>query len=289
MVDVARSVPHKRLRVSNRTGIRLRRYGLRGIAMVYLGAMIVVPVITCIQKGFADGMTSLTEALASPGAWEAIGLTLAASTAAAVINGIFGTMIAFALVRYSFRGRAVLSAIVDLPLAIPTLVTGVMLVALYGPNSPVGRALEDVGIKVVFAQLGILLALLVVTLPFVVRTVQPVLSELDEAEEEAAATLGASPWRTFRSIILPALRPAITAGALLVFARSLGEFGSVVLVSGNITGRTLTAPVFIYQLTSQFKPEQAAAVATILFAISFVVVLTTTRLIRTRKDEEVAA
>jgi sulfate transport system permease protein len=158
-----------------------------------------------------------------------------------------------------------------------------MLVALYGPASPIGRAMEGAGIEVVFARLGILLALLVVTLPFVVRAVQPVLLELDPAEEEAAQTLGASGWTTFRRIVLPAIRPAIAAGALLVFARSLGEFGSVVIVSGNITGRTLTAPVLIFQLASQFKPEQAAAVASVLFAISFGTVLITTRLARGRR------
>jgi len=285
MATAARPVSRRRLRLSNRNNIRIRRYGLRGLALVYLGAMIIVPVVAIIQKGFADGMDSLRAGMASPGAWDAIWLTLGASAAAAVINGIFGTMIAYALVRYTFRGRDLLDTIVDLPLAIPTLVTGVMLLVLYQENAPVGRILASMGIEVVGAKLGVLLALLVVTLPFTVRTVQPVLLELDIAEEEAAATLGGSPWIVFRKIVLPALRPAVAAGALLVFARSLGEFGSVVLISGNLTGRTLTAPVFIYQLASQFKPEQAAAVATVLFAISFLVVLATTRLIYTRREE----
>jgi sulfate transport system permease protein len=242
--------------VSNKTGIRVRRYGLRSVAILYLTAMIVIPVIACMQKGFAEGLTSLKDAMSTTGAWEAIRLTLVASALAAIINAILGTMIAFVLVRYEFRGRAALSAIVDLPLAIPTLVTGVMLLVLYGPASPVGAFLLDHGIKVAFAQLGVLLALLVVTLPFVVRTVQPVLSELDTAEEEAAATLGASPWRTFRKILFPALRPAITAGALLVFARCLGEYGSVVLLSGNLVGKTLTAPVFIADLASAPAKDQ---------------------------------
>ena len=285
MATAVQDLPKRRIRLSNRAGIRIRRYGLRSVAFVYLGAMIVVPVIACIQKGFAGGLTSFKDAMASPGAWQAIGLTLAASAVAALINAAFGTMIAYVLVRYRFRGRGALSAVVDLPLAIPTLVTGAMLVVLYGPNTPVGQFLAGAGIKIVFAQLGVLLALMVVTMPFVVRTVQPVLSELDTAEEEAAATLGASPWRTFRRIVVPALRPAIAAGGLLVFARCLGEYGSVVLVSGNIVGRTLTAPVFISQLTLSFEPEEAAAVATMMFAISFVVVLITSRLIRTRKDE----
>ena len=284
MATAAQALPRKRLRLSNKAGIRVRRYGLRSIAFVYLAGMIVLPVIACIQKGFSGGLASFKDAMASPGAWQAISLTLAASAVAAVINAAFGTLIAYVLVRYRFRGRAALSAIVDLPLAIPTLVTGAMLVVLYGPNTPVGQFLAGAGIQVVFAQLGVLLALMVVTMPFVVRTVQPVLSELDTAEEEAASTLGASPWKTFRAIVLPALRPAIAAGGLLVFARCLGEYGSVVLVSGNIVGRTLTAPVFISQLTLSFKPEEAAAVATMMFAISFVVVLITSRLIRSRKE-----
>ena len=266
------------------SGARLGRYGrrwsLRGTAIAYLTVMIVIPAIAIITKGFSNGLTSLRTAVSAPGAVQALKLTLVAAALAAIINSIFGTMLAYALVRFRFVGRQFISAIVDLPFAIPTLVTGVMLLALYGVTSPIGRALAKVGVSVAFTKLGILLALLVVTLPFVVRTVQPVLLELDTAEEEAAFTLGASPWKTFRKIVLPALRPAITAGALLTFARCLGEFGSVVIIAGNITGKTLTAPVLIYQLTSEFKPDEAAALATVLFAISFVLVLITTRLTR---------
>jgi sulfate transport system permease protein len=160
----------------------------------------------------------------------------------------------------------------------------VMLVALYGPASPIGHALGRVGIGLSFTPLGITMALLVVTLPLVVRTVEPVLLELDPAEEEAAQVLGASPWVTFRSVVLPALRPAIAAGALLSFARALGEFGSIVVVAGNITGKTLTAPVFIFQLTSQFRYAEAAAVSTLLFVISGTLVLVTERLVSTRWD-----
>src|SRR5207247_181847 len=167
---------------------------------------------------------------------------------------------------------------------VPTPVAGVMLVALYGPTSPVGAFFERHGIHIVFAQLGILLALLFVTLPLVVRTVQPVLLELDPAEEEAARVLGAGRWTTFRRVMLPALRPAIMAGALLAFARAIGEFGAVVLVSGNLTGKTLTAPVYIFQLVSQFRYPEAAAVSAMLFGISFVLVLVTERLIAPKKE-----
>jgi sulfate transport system permease protein len=262
----------------------LGRYGLRAMAIIYLGAMIVVPLAALVSKGFAEGGAALSSALASPGAMEAIRLTLITSALAALLNAVFGTLLAYILVRYRFPGRTLLSGIIDLPFAIPTLVTGVMLVALYGPNSPVGRWLTAAGFPIAFAPLGILLALTFITLPFVVRTVQPVLSELDEAEEEASFVLGASAWTTFRRIVLPALRPAIAAGALLSFARALGEFGSVAIISGNITGKTVTAPYFIYQLTNQFRPEEAAAVSTVLFALSFVLVLVTYRLIGRRGE-----
>jgi sulfate/thiosulfate transport system permease protein len=235
-----------------------------------------------LQSGFSHGLSDLRSALSSFGAWEAIRLTLFMALITAVINGVFGTLLAYILVRIPFPGRGLLSSIVDLPFAVPTLVAGVMLRALYGPNSPIGGFLERNGIHVIFAQLGILLALLFVTLPLVVRTVQPVLLELDPAEEEAARVLGANRWTTFRKVMLPALLPGISAGALLVFARCLGEFGAIVIVSGNITGRTLTAPVYIFQLVSQFRYAEAAAVSALLFGLAFVLVLVTERLVSKR-------
>lgn len=263
----------------SRRGFRSRRWSLRGTAAVYLLGAVALPLVAIAQHGFADGLTPIRSAMATQGAWDAIQLTATLAVLCAVVNGVFGTLLAYVLVRFDFPGRAVLSAIVDVPLAIPTLVTGVMLLALYGPASPVGGFLEGIGIRVAFAPLGILLALLFVTLPFVVRTVQPVLSELDSAEEEAARSLGASGWTTFRRIVLPAIRPGIAAGMLLAFARALGEFGSVAVIAGNISGKTLTAPFFIFQLNNQFRVAEAAAVATILFLTSFTVVLLTERLL----------
>lgn len=260
------------------------RHALRGTAIVYLLGMIALPLVAVIDKGFAGGLGDLRSALATPGAWAAIKLTLITSALAALVNALFGTLLAFVLVRFRFPGRTLLSGLVDLPFAIPTLVTGVMLVALYGPASPVGGVLKDAGIQVAYAPLGILLALLFITFPLVVRTVQPVLAELDVAEEEAASVLGAGGWTTFRRVVFPALTPSITAGALLAFARALGEFGSVVIISGNLTGRTLTAPVFIFQLTSQFRTEEAAAVSALLFAVSFVIVVGTYRFLERARD-----
>jgi sulfate/thiosulfate transport system permease protein len=284
MASVAQvSGPSRTRWLSPRSAARLRHLSLRGTAIVYLGAMIALPVAAIIAKGFGDGLGSMRTALAYPGATAAIRLTLITATITALVNAVIGTLIAYALVRFRFPGRQALSTIVDLPIAIPTLVTGLALLVLYGPNSPIGRALDAIGIQVAFTVIGIQIALLFVTLPFVVRTVQPVLQELDPAEEEASWTLGANGWTTFRKIVLPAIRPAIAAGALLSFARALGEFGSIVLISGNISGKTLTAPVLIFQLAAQFRPEEASAVAALLFAIAFVVVLITARLLR-RKE-----
>ena len=279
------TIERSRTRLSPRSAARLRRYTLRGVALVYLGAMVALPVIAVVSKGFSEGLDGLRTALAIPGATAAIRLTLITSTLAALINAVMGTMLAYVLVRFSFPGKRFLSAVVDLPLAIPTLVTGVMLVALYGPASPIGGFLDRLGIQVIFTPIAIMLALLVVTLPLVVRSVQPVLQELDEAEEEAAGTLGANGFTTFRKVVFPAIRVAIVGGTLLTFARCLGEFGSVVLVAGNRAGETLTAPVFIFQLANQFRPIEAAAVATLLFSISFVLVLVTARLLKRKEDD----
>lgn len=261
------------------------RWGLRGTALLYLGLMVLLPTIAIVVRGFGDGLSALRDALGTLGAKEALLLTVVMATATAVINVVFGTMLAYVLTRYRFPGRRVVSTVVDIPFAVPTLVTGVMLRALYGPNAPIGGFLERHGIHVIFAPAGILLALLFVTLPLVVRTVQPVLLELDETEEEAARVLGASRWTTFRNVVLPAIRPGIVAGGLLAFARALGEFGAVVIVSGNIPNKTLTAPVLITTLLADFKPEAAAAVATLLFALAFVLVLVTERLTTSHAEE----
>jgi sulfate transport system permease protein len=275
-IDEATKRPGGRAR--QQPGAALGRWSLRGVAFLYLGLFILLPVAAILERGFAGGLTNLRDALGSFGAWNAIRLTLTMAALTAIINGILGTLLAYVLVRVRFPGRGLLSTIVDLPFAVPTLVAGVMLVALYGPNSAVGGWFEDHGIHIVFAPLGILLALLFVTLPLVVRSVQPVLLELDPAEEEAARVLGAGRWTTFRKVMFPALRPAIAAGALLTFARSLGEFGAIVFVSGNIPNKTLTAPVLISQLILA-SPPQAAAVSAVLFGLAFLLVLVTEKLL----------
>jgi sulfate transport system permease protein len=266
-------------RSRRRSGAAFGRYGLRGLAFLYLGVMVVLPLSAVVAKGFGGGMSSLKEAFSQIGARQAVILTIEMAVLVAVINAVFGTIIAYVLTRYRFWGRRFLSTVVDIPFAIPTLVTGVMLRALYGPNSPIGAFLQDHGVKVIFARLGILVALLFVTLPLVVRTVQPIMQELDPAEEEASRVLGGGRWTTFRRVMLPHLRPGIAAGSLLALARALGEFGAVVIVSGNIINKTLTAPVLISQLITGFKPEAAAAIGTILFGLAFVLVLIVERLV----------
>lgn len=284
MIDGRAAVPPAAARL--RDHLHLGRWGLRGTAVLYLGLAVVLPIVAVLIQAYGEGFDNLRSALATPGAVAAIRLTLITSALCTVINAFFGTLIAYALVRYRFPGRRLLSSVVDLPFAIPTLVTGVMLVALYGPASPIGGFLKEKGVDIAFAPLGIVIALLFVTLPFVIRTVQPVLSELDIAEEEAAYSLGAGGWTAFLKVVLPALRPSIAAGALLVFARAIGEFGAVVIIAGNLTGKTLTAPVFIFQLANQFRPQEAAAVASLLFLLSFTLVLLTNRLLR-RKPRKI--
>lgn len=245
--------------------------------------MIALPTAAVVSRGFSDGLVSLRAAFAAPGARAAVTLSLVIAVLTALINVFFGTVIAYVMTRYRFVGRELLSTVVDIPFAVPTLVTGVMLRALYGPNSPVGAFLLRHGIPVIFARAGILLALLFVTLPLVVRTVQPVLMELDLTEEEAARVLGATRWTTFRRVVLPRIRAGMVAGGLLAFARAVGEFGAVVIVSGNIIGKTLTAPVLISQLIMS-SPEEAAAIATVLFTIAFVLVLIMERLTRSARE-----
>jgi sulfate transport system permease protein len=287
MSSAAQGMDSRRVaRPPHRVAAGLRHLALRGAAIVYLGLLVVLPIAAVITKGFGDGLDSFRNAMSAPGAVDAVVLTLWTATAASLINAVMGTMLAWVLVRYRFPGKGALATMVDLPLAIPTLVTGVMILVLYGPNSVVGLTLDDLGIQVVFTPIAILIALCTVTLPLIVRNVQPVLQELEPAEEEAAWTLGARGTTTFRRVVFPAIRSAVVAGTLLTFSRCLGEIGSVILVSGNRSGETLTAPVYIFQLTSQFRPAEAAAVATLLFAISFVLVLATGRMLRRREVTE---
>lgn len=252
------------------TGIRRGRLALRSGVMIYVGVLVVLPLTALVQHGLADGLLGLWRAATTPVAVQAMMLTLWTAALMAVINAVMGTLTAWALVRYEFPGRGLLSALVDLPFAIPTLVTGVMLVILLGPQSPLGGWLTAQGMPIAFAPPAIVLALLFITVPFVVRAVEPVLLEQDPAEEEAARTLGAGTWTVFRRILLPPILPALLSGTIRSFARALGELGSVIVVSGNIPYRTLTAPIYIFGEIESGQPQTAAAVSVVLLALALV-------------------
>ena len=246
------------------------RWGLRSVAISYLLVMLIIPLLVILQDGMREGLTELWRQVTLPIAWHAIKLTLWTSAVMVVINTIMGTMTAFVLVRYEFPGKEALNSIIDLPLAIPTLVTGVMLVILFGPQETVGAWLkEQFDISIIFAPPGIILALMFITFPFVVRSVQPVLLELDTTQERAAETLGAGGWTIFWRIILPPLTLPILTGALLSYARAIGEFGSIVIVAGNIPLVSQTAAVYVYGEVESENRLGASAVSVVIIAIAF--------------------
>lgn len=209
------------------------------------------------------------DSIKDPIAWKAVLLTLQMAAMATIINVMIGTMIAWVLSRYRFKGRSLLNSLVDLPFALPTAVGGLMILLLLGPGSLVGRLAEALGFEIVFHQPAIVIAMVFVTFPFVIRAVQPLLEEIDSSEEEASYTLGASRSWTFRKVILPSMLPGMVSGGMLAFSRALAEFGAVVLVAGNIPGRTLVASVFVYGEVESDNPVGAAAVSVILLTLSF--------------------
>ena len=235
---------------------------------VYVVLLVALPLLALVHAGFANGLPLFVRAVSSEVARNALWLTVWTAFVVATINAVLGTATAWVLVRYRFPGKALLSAAVDLPFAIPTLVAGIMLAVLYGPGTWLGDALSAHGISIIFAQPGILLALLLVTLPFVIRAVEPVLLEIDRAEEEAALVLGASVWRAFRTVYLPAIMPAALSSAIRSLGRALGEFGALVVVAGNIPMRTLTAPVYVFGEIESGAPQAAAAVSVVLLALA---------------------
>jgi sulfate/thiosulfate transport system permease protein len=241
---------------------------VRHVSVLYILLLVALPLAALVWFGVSDGFTSMGELLRSRTARAALGLTVWTSTLVAILNVVFGTLTAWVLVRYPIPGRSVISALLDLPLAIPTLVAGVMIALLFGPTSLIGRQFVDLGLPIIFAQPGIVLALLFVTLPFVVRAVEPVLSEIDVGEEEAAKTLGATPLQTFRTVFVPAIAPAALSSGIRSLGRALGEFGSVVVVAGNIPMKTLTAPVFILGEIESGAPRTAAALSVLLLTVA---------------------
>jgi sulfate transport system permease protein len=237
-----------------------------GVVLLWISLIVLLPLAAVVAKSLDGGVGVFWDAVTSRQAIDALRFTLLVSGAVALVNAVAGTLIAWVLVRDSFPGKRVVNALIDLPFALPTIVAGIVLLALYGKGSPVG-------IDIAFTKAAVALALLFVTLPFVVRSVQPVLLELDREMEEAAASLGASEWTTFRRIVLPNLGPAIISGCALAFARAVGEFGSIVLISGNIPFQTQVASVFVYKQIESDAPIPAAAVSVVLLVLSLAVLI----------------
>ncbi|MGB3699615.1 MAG: sulfate ABC transporter permease subunit CysT [Gordonia sp. (in: high G+C Gram-positive bacteria)] len=237
-----------------------------GVAGLWLSIIVLLPLAAIVAQSFDDGPRGFWAGVTAPAALQTLGLTVLMSLLVAAINVLFGTVIAWVLVRDEFPGKGVVNAIIDLPFALPTIVASLVLLSLYGPNSPFD-------IHLAATQPGVVLALTFVTLPFVVRQVQPVLMELDHSVEEAAAVLGAGNRVIWSKIVLPALLPAILSGGGLAFTRAIGEFGSVVLVGGNIPGKTQVASQYIQQQIEVDEPVNAAAVSVALLVIAFVVLI----------------
>ena len=236
---------------------------LRGIAIGYLSVIVLVPLAALVWSSRSQGAGSFWQEVTKPEALSALKLTLVVSLIVAAFNAVTGTATAWVLVRDSFPGKGFVNGVIDLPFALPTIVAGLTLLALYGPRGPIG-------VNVAYTKAALVLALLFVTLPFVVRTVQPVLLELDAEMEEAARSLGARPAAVFRRIVFPNLLPAILSGAALAFARAVGEFGAVVLISGNQPFHTEVASVYIYGQIESDNVTAAAAVSTVLLVVALI-------------------
>lgn len=248
---------------------------VRGLSFLYIGLMIVLPIVAITVASFKGGPAHLWRQILQPQALSSLKLTFLLALAMVVINIITGTATAWVLVRYRFPFKNTINALVDIPFAIPTLVTGMMLVVLYGPRSVLGIFLQNHGIEVMYNKPGIILALLFVTFPFVVRSVQPVLMEMDKDMEEAAQTLGASKRQSFFRVVLPTLLPSILTGAALSFSRALGEFGSIVIVAGNIPFKTQVSAVYIYGEVESENLQGAlgSAVVLLIFSLLTLVIL----------------
>ncbi|MGA1841735.1 MAG: sulfate ABC transporter permease subunit CysT [bacterium] len=246
---------------------------LRSLAFGYIGLLVILPIIAITTESFRGGFSNLWANITLPQALFSLKITFILAVIMVLINIVTGTATAWVLVRYKFPFKNIMDSLIDLPFAIPTVVTGIMLVILYGPKSMIGSLLGKFGLEIIFNKPGIILALLFVTFPFVVRSVQPVLLELEQDMEEAAKTLGASPQTIFFRIVLPSLLPSILTGAALSFSRALGEFGSIVMVAGNIPFKTQVAAVYIYGEIESYNIQGALGVSVLLLLSSFLILI----------------
>jgi sulfate transport system permease protein len=244
-----------------------------GVTLVYLSLIVLIPLTGILLKSLSLSPQQFWEAVTSPRALAAYRLSFGASFVAALVNGVFGLLVAWVLVRYDFPGRALVDGLIDLPFALPTAVGGLALTAVYAENGWLGAPLAWLGVKAAFTPLGVIIALTFIGLPFVVRTVQPVLQAHDREVEEAAATLGARAGQTFRQVILPAVGPALLTGMTLAFARAIGEYGSVIFIAGNLPLVTEIAPLLIMIKLEQFDYAGATAIALVMLVVSFALLL----------------
>jgi sulfate/thiosulfate transport system permease protein len=245
-----------------------------GFTLFYLSALVLVPLAALVIRPWEIGWSGFWAVLSDPRVQHALKLSFGASLIAAAINTVFGLIVAWVLVRYRFPGKRLLDAVVDLPFALPTAVAGIALSALYARNGWIGQPLQQFGITVAYTPLGVVMALTFIGLPFVVRTLQPILVELNRESEEAAATLGATRFQTMRRVILPMLAPSLLTGAALAFARAVGEYGSVIFIAGNLPGVSEIAPLLIIIKLNENDYAGAAAIGVIMLALSFVMLLT---------------
>jgi sulfate transport system permease protein len=245
-----------------------------GYSAFYLCLIVLVPLSAIFISAARMDVQQLWSTITSPRVMASYRLTFGTSFAAATINAVFGLLVAWVLVRYRFPGRKIVDAIVDLPFALPTAVAGIALTTIYAPGGWMGRLLEPLGIKVAFTPIGIIIALTFIGLPFVVRTVQPVLEDLGTEIEEAAASLGATPFQTFLRVLFPELLPSLLTGFALAFARALGEYGSVVFISGNMPMKTEITPLLIITKLEQYDYAGATAIALVMLTLSFLLLLT---------------
>ncbi len=244
-----------------------------GFTLAYLGLLVLIPLSGLFVRTASLSWPEFVAAVASPRALASFRLTFGASFLAAASNAALGLLLAWVLVRYRFPGRGLVDGLIDLPFALPTAVAGITLTALVARGGWIGRWLEPLGIQVAYTPLGVVIALVFIGLPFVVRTVQPVLEDLEAEVEEAAASLGADRWQTFRRVLFPALFPALMTGTALAFARAVGEYGSVVFIAGNLPLRTEIAPLLIVMKLDQFDYAGATAIAAVLLVVSFALLL----------------
>jgi sulfate/thiosulfate transport system permease protein len=244
-----------------------------GYTIAYLSLIVLIPLSAVFFKTASLGWESFWSIVTSPRVLASYRLSFGAALLAAALNAVFGMLLAWSLVRYSFPGKKLVDALIDLPFALPTAVAGIALTALYAKNGWLGSVLEPLGIKVAFQPLGVLVALTFIGLPFVVRTVQPVLEDLETELEEAAASLGAQRWQTFRRVVFPILTPALLTGFALAFARAVGEYGSVIFIAGNIPMVSEITPLMIITKLEQYDYAGATAVATVMLVFSFVLLL----------------